>query len=142
MKDAAEQLVVRRHERRECRVPATVRIGDADSARVALSRSAGDGSGALAATMVDVSQGGLGLESSVFLPRGVRVVVGVRLGGGLIELPCRVQRVLMNSRAPTFYLGLAFTASPAERGAMAERLLAALDSADKPDAAGSGGARA
>jgi hypothetical protein len=127
MKDPAEQLVVRQHERRECRVPVWVRIGAGDAERVILSRSAGDGSGTIPATMVDASAGGVGLESGMFLPRGVRVVVAVRLDGVLMEMPARVQRVLMNSRRPTYYLGLAFLATGAARTELADRLADALD---------------
>ena len=141
MRDPAEQLVVRQHERRECRVPVSVRIGDGDAERVVLSRSAGDGSGAIPATMVDASAGGVGLEAGMYLPRGVRVVVAVRLNGEVMELPARVQRVLMNSRRPTYYLGLAFLATGAARTELSDRLVGALDGAGASGAAtgGAGG---
>lgn len=143
MKDPAQQLVVRQHERRECRVPVRVRVGDADAERVTLSRSAGDGSGAIPAMMVDASGGGLGLETSVFLPRGLRVVVAARFNDTLLEMPARVQRVLMNSRKPTYYLGLAFTQTGDARAELADRLMQALRAAPAAESAprdGNGGA--
>lgn len=114
---AAEQLVVRRHERRACKLAGTVCIAPEHARTVKLARTVGDGTGSIAATIVDVSIGGTGLETQVFIPRGTSVVVAVRIGpeGNLVEIPSRVQRVTMTSREPRYYLGLSYAGGPSER---------------------------
>lgn len=123
-----EQLVVRQHERCACRVPAALRIADEYARRVEFSRSVGDGSGLLPVTIVDVSNGGTGLEASVFVPRGAGVMISVRIGasGELIVLPCRVQRVTMISREPRYYLGLSCSGEQSGRAGGLGRLIDAV----------------
>ena len=112
-----QQLVVRQHERRACKIAATVRVGEQHAAVVELARTVGDGTGAIGVTVVDASHGGVGLESPVFLPRGAAVTVSIRNGavGTPIEVPSRVQRVTMISREPRYYLGLAYVGGQEHR---------------------------
>jgi hypothetical protein len=117
MGGSADQLVVRQHERRSCRLEAGLRVAAEHTHVVALSRSVGDGTGSISATVVDVSNGGAGVETAVFLPRGTSVNLTVRTGSGseTIELPSRVQRVTMISREPRYYMGLAYAGDQASR---------------------------
>ena len=134
MEPVAEQLVVRQHERRACSVAATVRLDTEHGSIVALARSVGDGTGVMAAKIVDVSSGGTGLELAVFLPRGARVIVSVRLGDGApIEVPSRVQRVKMVSREPRYYLGLSYAGDPEAKAGTLGKLLAGIDAGEAAD---------
>ncbi len=131
METAAEQLVVRQHERRACSVAATVRLAPEHTSVVALARSVGDGTGVVPVNIVDVSNGGTGLELSIFLPRGSRVLVSVRLADGTpIDVPSRVQRVTMVSREPKYYLGLSYAGEPAAKADTQGRLLAGIEAGE------------
>jgi hypothetical protein len=112
----AEQLVVRQHERFLCRLAAHLRVAEDMAEQVMIARSVGDGVGAVDAFITDASRGGLGIESTVFFPRGCRVVVRVRAAGPMPvqDLTLRVQRVSMLDRAPTYYLGLSFVSKGLE----------------------------
>lgn len=123
-----EQKVVRHHDRFTCVLPATLGVAPDAAERVALSRSACDAEGRVAATVVDCSAGGIGLHLSVFIPRRcpVQLVVEAASGSGTIERVClraRVQRAAMISRAPLYYIGAAFMDDDADAAA-AERLIA------------------
>jgi hypothetical protein len=102
-------LVVRRHERHACRVPVRLSVSPAHADRVAFSSAvgpAGDGEGGVRAELVDVSDGGLGIETTVMLPRSCHAVVRVSVEGGqTVEATVRVQRVLMTDLKPVYYLG-------------------------------------
>lgn len=124
MSGAAEQLVVRQHERCACRMPAVLRIADEHARVVEFSRSVGDGNGSLPATMVDVSVGGTGVETGTFVPRGASVILTVRIAATeSIEIPSRVQRVTMISREPRYYLGLSYSGTASDRGSTLGRLI-------------------
>jgi hypothetical protein len=111
MAQGPEQLVVRQHERYHCRLGATVRVADISVDQVALARSVGDGAGVVKATVVDCSRGGMGLETTVFFPRGCRLRVHLGGADSLVELSVRVQRASMLDRTPTYYLGVSFVGS-------------------------------
>ncbi|HNB58948.1 MAG TPA: PilZ domain-containing protein [Phycisphaerales bacterium] len=106
------ELIVRQHERYSCSMPARLRVIPDDAVQITLSRSAGDGSGWVACTLVDCSSGGLGVQLPVFFPRGARVQIQVLnpapAQGASPELfkgVARVQRVSMVDRTPTYYAG-------------------------------------
>lgn len=113
-----ESLVVRQHERHTCRLSAAVSVSSESEVRVTLSRAAGNGTGVVPATVVDCSAGGIGLEMTVFFPRGAELSVRIQrptpatgeasAAGDAIELAGTVQRVEMLSRGPKYYLGMAF----------------------------------
>jgi len=128
---AAEQLVVRQHERRACKLAGTVRVAPEHAQTVKLARSVGDGTGSIAATIVDVSIGGTGLETQFFIPRGTAVVVAVHIGpaGTLVEIPSRVQRTTMISREPRYYLGLSYAGKPSEQSATLGALIESVPAA-------------
>lgn len=103
-------LVVRQSERHRCDIPARLVIDPAHAERVVLTKSARSADGSVAARVIDCSLGGLGIESSVFIPKGCRLIV-VCVGdaaeehGFAGEYISRVQRVLMLSRAPSYLIG-------------------------------------
>lgn len=126
MQQSPEQLVVRQHERFECRIAARIRVAAACGEQVAFSRAVGDGTGALEATVVDCSKGGLGLETPIFLPRGVLLTVHPGSGPGETGvLEVRVQRATMLDRSPRFYLGVSYVGSGSEHDRAVGALLAA-----------------
>jgi hypothetical protein len=104
-------LTVRRFERHALSLPVRVTLEDAAGASVRLSRASG-GSDGFGATLVDLGQGGLGLESPYFLPR--QTVLEIRLlADAAKELPefrtrVRVMRTRMSSRTPSYELGCSF----------------------------------
>ena len=136
MDRSADQLVVRQHLRHTCRLPADITVSADSPTRVTLSRSVGDGTGVIAVTVVDCSSGGLGLESCVYLPRQTRLAVRIRLADARtaeVELEATVQRAMMISRGPKYYLGLAFKGQGVPTAEVLGRILA---HADAPDPSG------
>ncbi len=110
MSKQADQLIVRRHSRVECDVAARVRMDEGDDSQVVFSRSVMHADGSVAVRIVDCSAGGLGIQSSVYLPKGSHLVVTVA-GGSLaglaqdVVLHVRVQRGSMVDRSPLYYMG-------------------------------------
>ncbi len=109
-----EPLVIRQHERYTCRLDAQLSVEAAHADKVVYSRAAADADGIVPVTAVDVSSGGMGIETTTFIPR--TCVLRVRIGGGEepgegVETSVRVQRVLMTDRKPTYYVGTAFVDS-------------------------------
>lgn len=112
MGDPMDTLQIRQHSRRQCRVEARARVEEAARDRVTPSRSMTDAERWFPVQVVDVSEGGLGLESPLFLPRGclLSVRTAAKPGDADCQMPfqCRVQRVSMHSAKPVYYLGLSF----------------------------------
>jgi hypothetical protein len=110
MTTAGTDLSVRRHERVLCDLEALVSVAPECQGAVKLSRGAGRADGAIAARVVDCSQGGLGLQTRVFLPGTCVLMVRFTQpgSGGEVRARVRVQRVTMQDRAPTYYIGTAF----------------------------------
>lgn len=110
--DRREDLVIRRHERQDVRMRATVRVSRSDGDVVRFSESAPSMTNAGADTvLVDIGRGGLGFECPVFFPRGavVDVTVNDPDGNGAL-LTCRgvVRRTSMVDRTPTYAAGVQF----------------------------------
>ena len=122
--NAPSDLLVRQHERLLCRLAARVHLVPEDAPQVSLARAIGDGAGGLGCVVVDCSSGGLGLQSTVFIPRGARLDVKIsaehvepgeelaRPASGAIAREIfsgsfRVQRVTMIDRTPRYYIGAA-----------------------------------
>jgi hypothetical protein len=137
MQPSAEQLVVRQHERVHCRIPSLVRVSTENAEQVSLARAMGDGNGALPAFITDCSRGGLGVESSVFFPRGCRLRIkagSTSTDAAGPELIVRVQRVTMLDRKPTYYLGLSFVSKGIDHDTAVIALLDAARKAPAPTA--------
>lgn len=123
---AANDLIVRQHERVSCKLEALAAIDPGDAEQVVLSRlvsTAGRTDSTIGVTIVDVSTGGLGVVAPVYLPRGTRVRVRLPEHRSASGAPCehllRVQRCAMIDRSPSYYVGGAFTDSdPGSVGAL------------------------
>jgi hypothetical protein len=141
MPNSPEQLVVRQHERFHCRLASQLRVAAEVAEQVILARTVGDGSGLLEAFLTDCSRGGLGIESTVFFPRGCRIKVRVKpldaYEGPGPEMVVRIQRVSMLDRTPTYYLGVSFVSKGPEHEAAVGLLLDMARRASPPPAAAS-----
>jgi len=73
-------------------------------------KSAPGAGGPVSVRAVDVSLGGVGLKSPLFLPRLCRLTLSLVPPGRTerLTLELRVHRVTMLDRAPTYYIGAAF----------------------------------
>jgi hypothetical protein len=126
MPPGPEQLVVRQHERYVCRLPAQVRVAAEIADCLVLADTVGDGAGAVDATIVDCSRGGLGLECGLFFPRGARLLIRPLSAGPDApdaDVVVRVMRVTMTDRRPTYYVGVAFAGTGVAQTAAAGALL-------------------
>lgn len=103
---------IRSHSRKHCEVAAELRIDDRDASAVVVASAQLTASGAIAVTVFDVSEGGLGLRTNVFLPKGCSVAVKVKCPqkgeGGVFERLAEVKRITMIDATPTYELGVAF----------------------------------
>lgn len=121
-----DQLAVRRHDRQDCDLPGWVRVDDVHSAQVVFSRAVVENGGVISVRIVDCSRGGLGVRSSVYLPRGVKITVGFCTESGQHEteheLQVRVQRGSMVERTPTYYLGTSVVEHPGAKQTLASLL--------------------
>jgi hypothetical protein len=126
VKHGQDTLAVRRYNRRECDLGCWIRVGDLHSAQVVFSRAVCEGEGLIRARIVDCSEGGLGVRTGVYLPRGLSLVVGFSLpapdGPTEHELELRVQRSSMIDPGPTYYLGTSTTARAGSAATMSELL--------------------
>jgi hypothetical protein len=108
-------------------MPALVGVDETDSAAVRLARGALGTHGLLRVTAVDMSRGGIGLSSPVYLPPSCRLRLEVELpGGGEFKGAVRVHRAAMSDRKPTYYIGCAFEEADPARDAALAGILATL----------------
>jgi len=130
-----QDLSVRQHERLACDLSARVAV--VAEGVVRLSRLAPGGGGEFDARIVDLSRGGVGLYSPVYLPPASTLTVRLAGGPGLPELECKgvVRRAVMVERAPTYYLGVSVDTRTPETAASLERAMDAVRTATKTDAA-------
>lgn len=131
MPPVEEQVVVRQHERYSCRLAAATRVAQDLEGAVPLARGVREGSdgAGIACTIVDVSRGGIGIETGVFLPKTCKVEVtlpGSSIGDASARVALRgtVMRIAMLDRTPRYYLGLSFNPSDMTTTKIAEALLA------------------
>lgn len=113
---------IRQHERFTCRLPAQITIAPAHDEQLRPIRTTTDTDG-LSATVVDCGRGGLGLNSTTFLPKQAQVTVRVCAGDVTISAPLRVMRSQMVDRQPTYYLGCALASPTPEQQAELARLI-------------------
>lgn len=104
-------LQTRQFARRQLALPARVEVhpDQADQLRLSFDDEHGR------PTVVDVSEGGLGLQSAVFLPRNARLLVHVQppeaAGAGIpdtLAVRLVVRRCLMVDVKPTYHIGLQY----------------------------------
>ncbi|MBL0926563.1 MAG: PilZ domain-containing protein [Phycisphaerales bacterium] len=139
----ASDLIVRQHERYRCSLAAVARIAGESAGRVSPSPSVTE-SGGIRVSVVDCSAGGLGLRSSVFLPKSAELDVELQAGAGQSPavVRVRIQRVAMLDRTPSYYLGCAMTdATDAGRAALGHVLDMAKAHGEPVPLTGSGGQR-
>jgi hypothetical protein len=128
MATSAGELSVRSHERVQCSLAAEVAVGETSAAQVRLAGSVKNSEGAVGATVVDCSLGGLGLRSPVYFPKTCRLRVRITIPdlpgvpGGQVQAAVIVQRSAMADRSPSYYLGCSF-----EEGSGGDAARALLD---------------
>lgn len=137
-----EQLLVRQHERLRCDLSAWLTIAPEHAERVVPARGQTGPGGRLAVRVTDVSLGGIGVRTTVFLPRLMRARVFIQ-GAGVIEpseWAITVQRVVMVDRTPTYDLGTSLTDPGPGATATAQRLIELLRTmwSDSPRVGGGG----
>lgn len=107
-----EQLAVRRHDRRSCDLPGRLRVAERHASQIALSGAVTEADGSVRLRVIDCGDGGLGLRSPLYLPRGAEATVTLELidNGQPVahEVRVRVQRTAMIDRSPAYYLGTSF----------------------------------
>jgi len=110
---------VRRSSRHDVSLRAQLCIIGTHANLVRLAAPAGARQGWLDVDVVDVSAGGLGFITNVFLPRECRIRLQVFLDDSAVptaEVPLRIQRVNMTDRRPAYLLGASLAdASDIER---------------------------
>jgi hypothetical protein len=126
-KPQTDNLVVRQFERLACSLKAAMCVAPAHASAVALSPEVASASGTLALVLTDISKGGVGLRSPVYLPKGTQVDITLSdpaLAGSPFAnwtARTRVMRVIMSSRQPTFDLGTALIdATPTDQARLVE----------------------
>lgn len=129
---AGEQgLTIRHTQREEIALPCVLEIASGHSPLVRLTGNAAATRGRIDATVIDASEGGLGVLSPVFLPKRALVRVRVRHPVAedqppLLEATLRVQRVVMTDRRPYYLIGFAYAQADDAEGVAVERFLARL----------------
>lgn len=112
--------VVRRAVRHDVALRAKMSVHPDHAQAVRLSQSSGVRDGWLDCDIVDVSGGGIGIMTHVFLPKRTKLnvrVFGLAAGGEpLMEIRVAIQRVVMTDRRPAYILGATFDHLTAEQG--------------------------
>lgn len=131
----AESLVVRAHERVRCELASNASVAPEHATMIVLTNSAVDASGAIPTTVVDLSRGGIGFRSKVYIPKQARLIVkitdpaaGATESDTALTVLVKVMRVMMLDRTPNYEIGTAFVdPSPA----LKEKVLALIASIAK-----------
>lgn len=132
-------LNIRSSERFDLMLPVRMSVADGSAASVRLSQARTGVGGWVEADLTDFGSGGLGLITRTFVPRNALITVRLfQLGATqssdpLLEIDCRVHRVVMTDRRPAYLVGCGFENPTAET---MDRIHALLDGL-----AGNGGGR-
>ena len=128
-------LTVRQNRRREIAIAAHITVAKEHAQIVRLAPGSATRAGWFDGTIVDASEGGLGVVSELCVPRGCLVCVDIRnpikTDDTLLTAVMRIKRVLMIDRRPGYLVGGVFDANTDDFNA---RLGAFLTSIDGPDA--------
>ncbi|MFG0305214.1 MAG: PilZ domain-containing protein [Phycisphaerales bacterium JB040] len=135
----ASNFVIRRSDRHEIVLPARFCVSEGHAEEVRVSSRAPQRDGWIEADLIDIAEGGVGLISPLFMPRGCRLLVEIRgLGGGaapvLLDSPARVRRVQMIDRRPAYMIGLLFEDQSETQRMSLERLLRRITGEDETGA--------
>jgi hypothetical protein len=120
-----DHLAVRRNERHDVALRGRFRIAESHASVIRLAKASGVRDGAIEADVVDLSGGGLGLLTPVFLPKRVKIECAVLLPSSAEVFACTgiVTRVVMTDRRPMYLIGLNFEEmSDKARGQLSELL--------------------
>lgn len=136
MPEEHNNLAVRRHDRRPCKLAAVLSVAEEHAGQVAFSRAVSNNNATISLGVVDCSEGGLGLRSPVYIPRGAQIFVdiaGHTDGRDVMHrVELRVQRVTMIDRSPAYYLGTSLV-DRAESAPAIRDLLAISDAQQADD---------
>lgn len=125
------QLTVRRSQRRSIGFDADFEISPTHTDAVRFAPAVSMRDGALPVTAVDLSEGGIGVITTTFLPSSLRGTLRLRdpRGGetALFEAAVVVRRIVMIDRRPGYQVGLAFTENTDAFRARLEEFLALVD---------------
>ena len=135
MKSRDDELIVRKHQRHDLVLPASISIAPEHQAVVRFSPTVCVRDGWIPATLTDFSPGGLGFMVDLYLPRCC--LLRVRVTGldesddeSVLDLKTRVQRVRMTDRRPAFLVGTSYEDLTDLQLAAVEVLSKQLDSQD------------
>lgn len=111
--DTKSGLTVRQTVRYELKLRAVLEIASEHSGQVRMSVGGVARTEGIDLKTVDFSEGGIGLMSDIFLPRGCLARVKVFEGEGqeetvVLDARVRIRRVIMTDPKPTYFLGTAF----------------------------------
>lgn len=123
------ELILRQHDRHELVCPAIVSVAPEHQSLVRFHPSVCERDGWIPATLTDISPGGLGLMTQVFLPRMSLVRVRVMRGQDerqVLDVKVRLQRVCMTDRRPAYLLGTLFVDLSEEQKAIIGSITADL----------------
>lgn len=128
---AGNELNIRRTVRHEVFLPARMAVNQAHAKIVRLA-STSPGEQWTEVDLVDFSAGGVGLISSVFLPRKCLIQVQVlsldeRCTEPLLDATARIQRVVMTDRRPAYLIGTSFVDLTDEQNEQIDAILDQLD---------------
>lgn len=106
-------LIVRRHERRDLVLPVSLSVAPEHQPMVRFAAGICERDGWIRGTLTDLSPGGLGMMTHVFLPRMSILRVRVRElsddeSSPVLDVKVRVQRVVMTDRRPAYLVGTSF----------------------------------
>jgi hypothetical protein len=107
-----QHLMVRRNARYDVSIRAAMGIASHHDSMIKFSAASGVKDGWVDCDCVDFSMGGLGLLTTVFVPRPgcvkVRLYSPVDPSKVVLECECVVRRVLMTDRRPAYHLGCSY----------------------------------
>lgn len=112
METFSRDLRFRSASRHDVALDATLTLRAPDNEQVRFSRSAVALDGSWHATVVDVSEGGLGAICELYVPTWARVHVHIPWPGQperpLFDMDCMARRIQMIDRRPAYLIGLQF----------------------------------
>lgn len=122
-----QHLMVRRTTRYDVSIRAAMAVAPNHDGLIKFSAAAGGKDGWVECDCVDFSMGGLGLLTTVFIPRPgcikVRLFSPTDSTQVILECTCVVRRVLMTDRRPAYHLGCSFVQLGEEEVKKVEALL-------------------
>lgn len=120
-----DQIAVRRAQRHDVALRGRCSIAESHASAVRLARTSGMRDGVIEADVVDLSSGGLGLLSHIYIPKHAVLTCKLLLPQSeAVAFECEgaVTRVIMTDRRPMYMIGVTFS----ELGAHARERLASL----------------